>query len=260
MKIHSLFILKNTGVPIYYRNFTNKFKDYDVNLITPFFSAIFSFSETIIKRKLEELEMSGLRLTFKEENEFIFVLLSDSSVSILFTSTRLISIADALFREYYQLNKLRQFKQIENPKFDKQIDSIIKGEEDLLASRDFFDRVIGHFKNLLHQSEIIGAAILSTKGNIIYSSLPTELLLNSVRELEIRFMSGTLTLPEMFYSLENGEKVFSKIISEGVGVFQFFVVLLFEKEVPLGMCEVSLFKISNTVQKLLQDEIEMIPP
>jgi hypothetical protein len=64
----------------------------------------------------------------------------------------------------------------------------------------------------------------------------------------------------MFYSLENGEKVFSKIISEGVGVFQFFVVLLFEKEVPLGMCEVSLFKISNSVQKLLQDEIEMIPP
>ena len=137
MQIHSLYILKNSGIPLYSRNFTEEFDKIDVNLLTPFFSAIFQFSEALVRRKLEELEMSGIRFTIKEENNFIFVLLSDSSVSILFTSTRLISIADAFFREYYQLDKLREYMQIENPKFDKTIDSIIKGEDEIFESRNF---------------------------------------------------------------------------------------------------------------------------
>ncbi len=257
MQIHSLYILKNSGIPLYSRNFTEEFDKIDVNLLTPFFSAIFQFSETLVRRKLEELEMSGLRFTIKEENNFIFVLLSDSSVSILFTSTRLISIADAFFREYYQLDKLREYMQIENPKFDKIIDSIIKGEDEILESRKFYPKIIDLFTDLILQNEIVGAALLNTKGSILYNSLPNKLLLNSIRELEIRFMSGTLTLPEMFYSLENGQKVFCSILS-GFGAFDFFIVLLFEKSIPLGMCELNLFKITNSTEKLIRDEIEMI--
>ena len=258
MKIHSLFVLKNSGVPIYSRNFTQEFDKIDVNLLTPFFSAIFNFSESIVKRQLEELEMSGLRFTFKEENNFIFVLLSDSTVSILYTSTRLISISDAFFREFYQLDKLREFTEIDNPEFDKLIDSIIKGEEEELESRNFYSKAIELFKNLISKNEITGAAILSTKGKILYSSLPSDILLNSVKELEIRFMSGSKDLPEMFYSLESGEKVFSAVISEDIGAFDFFIVLLFERNIPLGICEMNLFKTTNAIKKLAHDEIELV--
>jgi len=257
MQIHSLYILKSSGIPLYTRNFTDEFEKVDVNLLTPFFSAIFTFSQELVNRKLEEIEMSGLRFTIKEENNFIFVLLSDSSVSILFTSTRLISIADAFFREYYQLDKLRKFTQIENPKFDKIIDSIIKGEDEVLESRKTYSKIIKLFTGLILKNELIGAAILTTKGSILYNSLPDELLLNSIRELELRFMSGTLTLPEMFYSLENGQKVFCSIISN-IGAFDFFIVLLFEKRVPLGMAEMNLFKCSKAIEKLILDEIDLI--
>ena len=81
--------------------------------------------------------------------------------------------------------------------------------------------------------------------------------MNSVRELEIRFMSGTLTLPEMFYSLENGQKVFCSIISN-IGAFDFFIVLLFEKNVPLGMAEMNLFKCSKSIEKLILDEVDLV--
>jgi len=257
MKIHSLFVLKNSGIPLYVRHFTETFIKIDTNLLTPFFSAIFTFSESLVSRKLEELEMSGLRFTIRENNNFIFVLLSDQSVSILFTSTRLISIADAFFREYYQLDKLRAFTQINNPEFDKIIDSIIKGEEGIDEYRKIYPKIIDLFTNLIIQNEIVGAAILNTKGSILYNSLPDDLLLNSIRELEIRFMSGTLTLPEMFYSLENGQKVFSTLMT-GIGAFNFFIVLLFDKINPLGMCEVNLFKIKKSIEKLVHSEIELI--
>ena len=256
MKIHSLFVLKSSGIPLYVRHFTEAFKKIDTNLLTPFFSAIFTFSESLVSRKLEELEMSGLRFTIRENNNFIFVLLSDQAVSILFTSTRLISIADAFFREYYQLDKLRSFTQIKNPEFDKIIDSIIKGEDEFVENREIYPKVINLFTNLIMQNEIVGAAILNTKGSILYNSLPNELLLNSIRELEIRFMSGTLTLPEMYYSLENGQKVFSSLMTD-IGAFNSFIVLLFDKAIPLGMCEVNLFKIKSSIEKLVHSEIEL---
>lgn len=254
MKIHSLFVLKNSGIPLYVRHFTKDFQKIDINLLTPFFSALFTFSESLVSRKLEELEMSGLRFTIKEENGFIFALLSDQAVSILFASTRLISIADAFFGEYYQLDKLREFMQIENSKFDNVIDSIIEGQDVVLENRKFYPKILDLFTNLIIQNEILGAALLNTEGSILYNSLPKKLLLNSIRELEIKFMSGTLTIPEMFYSLENGQKVFSCLMSN-IGTFSIFVVLLFDKSTPLGMCEVNLFKITSSIEKLIRDEI-----
>jgi hypothetical protein len=86
MKIHSLFILKKTGICLYYRNFTKDFDTIQVNLITPFFSAIFSFSENVISKKTPEiLEMSEFRFVFKVQEEFIFTILSDSSASLILT-------------------------------------------------------------------------------------------------------------------------------------------------------------------------------
>jgi hypothetical protein len=258
MNIHSIFILKSSGIPLYVRNFTDEFKNIDSNIITPFFSAIITFVDKVVNRKLEELEMSGLRFTIKEENNFIFVLLSDSSVSILFTSTCLLSIIDTFFREYYQLDKVREFTQIQNPDFDKTIDAIIKGEKELFGGREFNSKIIDIFKNLIFDSTIIGAGLLSTRGTIIYNSLPDDILLNSIKELEIRFMSGTLTLPEMYYSLESGEKVFCKIISGDVGRLDYFIVLLFSKSTALGMAEVVLLKTTKTIEQLIQKKLELI--
>ncbi|TFG04348.1 MAG: hypothetical protein EU539_10965 [Promethearchaeota archaeon] len=254
MNIHSLFILKTSGVCMYHRHFTDEFKNIDINLITPFISAIFSFSENVVNRKIEELEMADLRLTFKTEMDIIFVLIADLSVSTLFTSTRLISIADAFFGEYYQLDKLREYMQINNPKFDELIDSIIKGEEDLFKTKQFYSKIIDLFKSKILENEIVGAAILSSKGNIIYSSLPSDILLNSIKELEIRFASGAKTIPELFYSLETGEKVFSSMIMAELGSYELFIVLLFEREIPLGMCEVNLFKTVKEIKKLISEE------
>jgi len=250
LKIHSLFILKKTGLCLYSRNFTEEFDNLDVNLISPFFSAIFSFSSDIIQRKLEELEMAGLRFNFKVFKDFIFVILADSSMSLLFVRTRLDSIVSVFFKVYDSWGDLEQYKEIENFKFDNLIDSIITGEEEAFKSRDIYQKIIDHFKNLLFENEIIGAALLSTTGNIIYTSLPTDILLTSLKELEIRFMSGATSLPEMFYALENGQKVFSSIIHVSKQI-SFLIVLLFESSVPLGMCEINLKNVAKKIKKLI---------
>ena len=64
-------------------------------------------------------------------------------------------------------------------------------------------------------------------------------------------MTKALTVPELFYSLENGQKVFSKSITVGKGQLIFSLVLLFESNVSLGMAEVQLHKLTKQVKSLL---------
>jgi hypothetical protein len=252
MKIHSLFILKKTGICLYYRNFTKDFDTIQVNLITPFFSAIFSFSENVISKKTPEiLEMSEFRFVFKVQEDFIFTILSDSSVSLLFVSSRLSRIVDEFFDLFPDTTQIKDYQQIEEPKFDEIVDTIITGEEEIYLSKVFYKKVIDLFKELMYENEIIGAALLSTKGNVIYTSLPNEILVNSLKELEIRYMVGTFTLPEMYYRLENGQKIVSKIIDIPWKLDPLLIVVLYDSTVPLGMAEVNLDKISNKIINII---------
>ncbi|MFW9874405.1 MAG: hypothetical protein ACFFG0_14970 [Candidatus Thorarchaeota archaeon] len=252
MKIHSLFILKKTGVCIYSRNFTDDFENIQVNLITPFFSAIFSFSENVISKKTPEiLEMSELRFVFTVREDFIFSILSDSSASILFVNSRLSRIADEFFELFPDTSKVKDYQQIEEPKFDELVDSIITGEEEIYTSKVFYKKVIDVFKDLLYETDIIGAALLSTKGNIIYTSLPNEILVNSLKELEIRFMVGAVQLPEIYSRLDNGQKVVSKIIDIPWKLDPLLIVVLYDSTVPLGMAEVNLDRIANKIINII---------
>ena len=252
MKIHSLFILKKTGVCIYNRNFTKDFENIEVNLITPFFSAIFSFSENVISKKTPEiLEMSELRFVFTVREDFIFSILSDSSASLIFVSSRLSRIADEFFELFPDTSKVKDYQQIEEPKYDELVDSIITGEEEIYMSKVFYKKVIDVFKELMHENEIIGAALLTTKGNVIYTSLPNEILVNSLKELEIRFMVGAVTLPEVYSRLENGQKLVSKIIDIPWKLDPLLIVVLYESTVPLGMAEVNLDRIANKIINII---------
>ncbi|MFX0003455.1 MAG: hypothetical protein ACFE9C_04335 [Candidatus Hodarchaeota archaeon] len=252
MKIHSLFILKKTGACIYSRNFTDDFKNLEVNLITPFFSAIFSFSENVISRKTPEiLEMRELRFVFKVQQDLIFSLLSDSTASLLFVSTRLERIADVFLDQYPDTTKIKDYQEIENPKFDLMVDSIIRGEDEIYMSQSFYQKVIDVFEELLYENELLGAALLTTKGNTIYTSLPNEILVNALKELEIRYMIGALDLPEMYYGLKSGQKVFSKVIDIPWKLDPLLVVVLYDSTMPLGMCDMNLQKLAHKITNII---------
>ncbi len=249
MNIHSLFILRTAGTCLYNRNFTKDFSKLDKDLVTPFFSAIFSFAENVITRKLEELEMSGLRFAIRIKNDFIFVLLADTSVSLLYISSRLDKIIDVFFRVYEQLGNLRDYQEIDNPKFDDLIDAVVSGQDEMFRNQVFYEKIINFFKTFGFKNDITSAAVLSTNGKIIYSSLPNEILLKSLKELEIRFISGMMTLPEMYYSLENGQKVFSTIMKISHKM-DLIIVLLFDALIPLGLAELNLKRVTKRIKEL----------
>jgi len=250
MTIHSLFILNRAGVCLYSENFSHEF-NFEVNLLTPFFSAIISFSKNYINRDLEELEFSGLRFIFEIKEEIVFVLLADLSDSILFISPRLKKIIE-IFSHFYNISddRFKDSRPLEDPELDKQINTIIRGDEDLIKSSNFYLKVIDFFNNLSIQDIILGGALLSLNGDLVFTNLPSEVLLGSIKELEIRFMTGALHLPELYYSLADGQKIFSKII-ETRNRKAYYMVLYFDKSISLGLAHINLTKIAKQIEKLI---------
>jgi hypothetical protein len=250
MLIHSLFILQKSGACLYSQNFTDKFKNIEANLITPFFSAIFSFSENVIMKETPEiLEMGGFRFVFKVEKDYIFAILSDSSANLLFIKSRLIGIIEA-FKDFKNKYKVEDYEEIHNKLFDLQIHSIIAGSEEIIESQPFYSKIIEMMKKLIFENEILGAAVFSISGNVIYSSLPQEILLSSLKEFEIRHAVAT-EYSTTFYSLENNQKIFSRVINIPWKLDPLLVVIYFDSTVSLGMAELNLDKISKTIQNII---------
>jgi hypothetical protein len=250
MKIHSLFILNKAGACLYSRNITSDFDNIEPNLITPFFSAIFSFSESVISKKTPEiLEMGGFRIAFKVEGDYIYAILADTTASLLFIESRLETIVQE-FKDFLKNNEVESYEVIENSEFDSKIDSIITGDEELVSSQPLYKKIVDLFNKLMFENEILGAALFSINGKVIFSSLPNEILLSSLKELEIRhIVANEYSLT--FYSLENNEKVFSKIINIPWKLDPLLIVVLYESSVPLGMAEVNIEKITKAIQNIL---------
>ncbi|TFG03053.1 MAG: hypothetical protein EU542_03440 [Promethearchaeota archaeon] len=250
MKIHSLFILNKTGACIYARNFTEDFKNIEPNLITPFFSAIFSFSENVISQKTPEvLEMGGFRFVFQIKEKFIYTILSDSSVSLLFVQSRLKTITK-VFERFLEENGIEDHEMVQSNDFDEKIENIITGEEEITNSKVLYKKIIDLIKSLVYENEILGAALFAINGKVIYTSLPQDILLSSIKELEIRFMVAN-EFDETFYSLENEQKVFSKRIKIPWKLEPLLIVVLFDVGVPTGMAEVNLEKIVKNIENII---------
>ena len=250
MIIHSLFILKNTGACIYSRNITSDFDNIEPNLITPFFSALFSFSASVISKQTPEiLEMGGFRIAFKVKGEFIYAILADSTASLLFIKSRLVSIVD-VFEEFLENNEVEDCQEIVSNEFDSKIDSIITGEDELIGNQPLYRKIIDFIKRLMLENEILGAALFTINGKVIYTSLPHNILLSSLKELELRHMMAN-EFKLTFVSLDNGQKVFTRKIDIPWKLDPLLFVVLFESSVPLGMAEVNLDKLIKTIENIL---------
>ena len=254
MEIHVLYILKQTGECIYSRIFTSQFENAEIDLITPFFSAFFTFSNIVLSEEIDTLEMGKFKFIFKKENHaggqpYIFCLQADITFSNLYLKSCLDQISSKFFKELKDYLWMSD-EVIEDSRFDSIIDEIIFGGGDLIKKIDLYSKVESVLNDFLHKEGILGAAVLTNSGEIVYTSLPNQILISSLKELEIRFISGVSFIPELFYSLEDGKKVFSKQVGEKEKE-HYMVFLLFDELVPLGLADLTLNKVAKALLKLI---------
>ncbi|MHA1912959.1 MAG: hypothetical protein ACW986_04655 [Promethearchaeota archaeon] len=255
-KIHSFFIFRDTGTCVYTRNFTDTFENLNIDLVTNFFAALFSFAEEITSEKMEILEMVNVKLLFVSSKDFlekgtkenfIFVIMADIAENRVYLKNCLFMIMSQFYNVYDDIVDVKDISIVKNKELDSIIDLVVSGNWEIDSYRQYYEDVERFTNDLISENEILGAALLSITGNNIFSSLSRKLITRALKELEIRLHLGDSNIPLTIYVLEDGCKVFTKEI-----VNKEYLVLHFDGSVPLGMCDITSNKIVNQIGELFK--------
>jgi hypothetical protein len=253
MIIHSLYIIRQSGVPVYQRDYSIAMKNVDPNLLSSFFTAIISFSRAVILKEIDVLDVGDLRFFFENSKELTFILVTDTSYSVLLVRERLKLIGKAFFERFGSTFK-NSDQVVEDKNFDQAIDAIIHLKDDY--SPNIMQPVQQFFADEILKGNFIAGALLSMTGTIYYSSLPAEYLHTSLKEIEIRIKTDATTrfkkrdMPKLILQLGNrlifSQSIFSEKLKAPV-----LVVLLFDATTNLGMADFTLETLLKELEKML---------
>lgn len=99
-----------------------------------------------------------------------------------------------------------------------------------------------------NDNDVTGSSIFTLEGRVLYSSLPTETLHNTIREFEVRNKQNLTLVKKLFLLLENDEKIFSEYLT--YHEHKLIVVLTFSESVKLGMGNLYLVNLIKEIKKL----------
>lgn len=123
----------------------------------------------------------------------------------------------------------------------------VAGDDQNVSSLDIFEDILHILRNCVDDKEILGSALFTAAGKVLYSSLPHSTLLNTIKEFEVRNQKKLISVRKMFLELENKQKVCS-IFTTLAEEYEVIVVLIFSKEVRLGMGNLQLREVVKKIK------------
>lgn len=114
-----------------------------------------------------------------------------------------------------------------------------------ITSLPLFQEIINLLRRSVDDKEILGCAIFTTDGKVVYSSIPHNTLLNAIKEFEVRNEKKLISIIKMFLELKNHEKVCSEYID--FNNREIILVLLFSNIVNFAIGNMFL---KNIVKKI----------
>ncbi|MFX0059985.1 MAG: hypothetical protein ACFE85_10480 [Candidatus Hodarchaeota archaeon] len=117
-----------------------------------------------------------------------------------------------------------------------------------LPSSPKFQEIINLLRKCVDDREILGSAIFTIEGRVLYTSIPQKTLLNTIREFEIRNDKHVHSVIKMFLELKNQQKVCSENLDfQGI---EFILVLVFSEYVNFGIGNMLLRDIVKQIKAL----------
>ncbi len=197
MNVHALYLLKRGGVPVYHKNFSGMIENTEPALVSSFLHAIMDFSRAVMKKELNVVDIGDLRFTFycpdeKNPDTLTFIIITDIGTSVLLVRECVKHVTKVFFQLYpmHACNTIEAV--IENPDLDSAIKAIF--DTNTNTSGDAVATIKAVFEQELGKGEVIGGALFTLQGDILYNSLPTEQLNQALKEVEIRSQAETIGL------------------------------------------------------------------
>jgi len=111
-----------------------------------------------------------------------------------------------------------------------------------------FQDIITLLRNCVDNREILGSAVFTTKGNVLYSSIPDNTLIDTMSEFEVRSKEKLHRITKMFLELKNHQKVCSEYLE--IHDLEVILVLIFAEMVNFAIGNMYLRDIVKKVKSL----------
>ncbi|NHJ19990.1 MAG: hypothetical protein EAX91_03525 [Candidatus Lokiarchaeota archaeon] len=111
-----------------------------------------------------------------------------------------------------------------------------------------FQNIIYLLRNCVDDREILGSAVFTTKGNVLYSSIPDNTLIDTMSEFEVRSKEKLHRITKMFLELKNHQKVCSEYIQ--IIDLEIIVVLFFAEMVNFAIGNMYLKNLVKSIESL----------
>ncbi|MBY9019390.1 MAG: hypothetical protein KGD66_11225 [Candidatus Lokiarchaeota archaeon] len=122
-----------------------------------------------------------------------------------------------------------------------------KNSQNPITRLPFFQDIINLLRNYVDDREILGSAVFTTKGNVLYSSIPNTTLLDTIKEFEVRSKEKLHRIAKMFLELRNNQKVCSVYLE--IQDLEVILVLFFSEMVNFAIGNMYLREVVNKINK-----------
>ena len=140
------------------------------------------------------------------------------------------------------------------PKTEYYQSDMLKDEQEEIDNQNgfnilpLFQDIINLLRNCVNDSEILGSAMFTTKGDVLYSSISQNTLIDTIREFEVRNKEKLLSITKMFLELKNHQKVCSKYLE--IHDLEVILVLIFSEMVNFAIGNMHLSDVAKKIEKL----------
>ena len=126
------------------------------------------------------------------------------------------------------------------------VEYLEKEEKDQMSIPEF-EKIINLIRQSVDEKDILGGAILTIDGKVLYSSLPHETFSSTTREFEVRAKKKLINVQKMFLELENEQKICSQYME--IKDVKFILILVFSNNIKLGMGNLLLKELTKKIKK-----------
>lgn len=243
--LHNLFIFNRSGICFFGKNFTNYFK-MEKNLVSPFITALMSFSQEMIGKKFRTIEMGDVKFVIFERGKLNYNILCDSIENEMYLE-EIISKIDKRLSNYLDKEKINIDLGIV---FDSKLNEVIDNVIDDVLSNEFIlnseVKIIEYLKDLKLIDDIDGAILLTNRGKVIYTSYNKIDLKIFLKEVDFRVKIYNNSILKLFYTFKDKRFIFSEYIQN-----KCFIILVFNSHAKFGVAACYLNQVVNNVKKLL---------
>jgi len=137
-----------------------------------------------------------------------------------------------------------EYYQSDLPKEDQKL----KDKQYEFTKLPLYQDIINLLRNCVDDREILGSAVFTTKGNVLYSSISQNTLIDTIREFEVRNKEKLHSISKMFLELKNHQKVCSEYLE--IHDLEVILVLVFSEMVNFAIGNMYLRDVVKKIEKL----------